>query len=956
VADVKVQATTFSVRTTSGTQDVTISGFGTPKAAIFIMSNGITDDTPVGVNGVYSVGFTDGTRQVAMAYRDIGGAATPDTSRAQRDNAVILFPGNSGTSSTSAHYGFDSWITDGVRITASDPLGSGRVVTCILIGGDDVADAYVNIKDDLGTGTSAVSVEDAGFEPDLMFATCTGSPTIDNNAAHTIFSFGVAHNDTSIVQKGVFIDSRDGSSPSNVSSQISNANITGQQTNGTLSWGGAVTSFTSTGVEITPSSSAGSDIIGYLMLRFTNNPDVSLFDMSWPTSGNYAETTPGFTPNFGMICSLQGPTARNTVTNDSLGLSLMAFDSNGVYTTTQTIEDGANPTNTNNLASDQARILDEAGSSDAVLASSYAFDSDGWDFTLSTNPSASLLGFGLAIGAGSSDTSVTVGTESFTLTENAATVTNTNTVASLAANGQSQPVHANNNPVAVYANGKTTVVYQGDNTKVYAVQYDHAAATVSSAVKVSDLDNDESTDDHSAPSITRRPSDGKFHVLHGDHATNIEWAISDTADDITAWTDQTSPTTSATSMSPSTYPHSAWANDDLYVFYRSGTGDPRPLKMNKWNGTSWGSEVTIFTPSGTQWIYPTDVVERDGYIYVAFNQRMGGSGAQHSPSILRIDTNNSDEIQSVFGTALTTPITSGEYTSHVQVEASGTTGSTPTGFSTRMDFDENGGIHLVYNIVISSTSTLRYADGSGGSWSFTSVSTSVDASSDPCEIIVNSSSDIDLFLRRSDGDVERWNSVTSWTNDETIETTSLVRFIRKVETPSSILKLVLFEEDNGDHSNADLKIYGWGSSGLLTLNGTQKEDLVHVSTEALVLTEQQAGISLSSSTEVNVATNSLALTTYPASLSQAIEVTVGTASLTLSPLAATVQKSTNIAVNTEALSLSTNQASVDLTNLTYIEYFDGTEFKSGILKRWNGVTWLDNDTVKRWNGSAYVNV
>lgn len=131
---------------------------------------------------------------------------------------------------------------------------------------------------------------------------------------------------------------------------------------------------------------------------------------------------------------------------------------------------------------------------------------------------------------------------------------------------------------------------------------------------------------------------------------------------------------------------------------------------------------------------------------------------------------------------------------------------------------------------------------------------------------------------------------------------------------------------------------------------------ISVSTNTLTLTEYSASISTGSNTDVSVATEALSLTTYPASFVQDIEVAVSTQGLTLSTNSATVLKTNVVNVASNALVLTTNQASVDLTNLTYIEYYDGTEFKTGILKRWNGVTWLDNNTVKRWNGSAYVDV
>jgi len=408
MADVKFEVTRFTLSTASAgnTQDVTLSGFGTPKAAIFIFSNGQVDGTPA-TDMRAGFGFTDGTRQYAIGLYDKDTLTRTGSSRGQTDDAVIQLVGIDGSSATLlTKFGFNQWITDGVRLDIDVPAIDGRIVTVIFIGGTDVSNAYVNFKDDLGIWASAVDITDPGFEPDLVFIAGIGSsdaPTI--GATHAIASFGVAHNDGSDAQRGVFFSSQNAATTANNTSYISNQSAAAQAYNGSLTWRGTVGAFDSSGFSITPNSNARDDIVGYLALKFTNSPDISLFDMEWPTSGNYAETAPGFTPTFGMIMGVQGPTARNTVTTaGTYSVSVAAFDAASIETHSATSENSVSTTNANSLSSNQLRILDVAGSADLVLASSYAFDSDGWDFTLSTNPGAAVLGWGLAIGAGASTT------------------------------------------------------------------------------------------------------------------------------------------------------------------------------------------------------------------------------------------------------------------------------------------------------------------------------------------------------------------------------------------------------------------------------------------------------------------------------------------------------------------------------------------------------------------------
>jgi hypothetical protein len=398
MADVNFAVTSFTLATSGSTQDVTISGFGTPKAAMFFWSDGQTDDT-VSTENFLGFGFTDGVRQWSAVCLDFSIVVSTRAGRRHSDDHCVMFVADGG--GASARYGFNSWITDGFRLDVDSPLSNGRLVTAVLINGDDVTSAYVNYKDDLGTSTSAVDISDPGFEPDLVFLSCIGeSGTPPSGAVHFINTFGACINDGSATQRIVGYSSQDGVSTTNITGYIGNTYATGQIFNGSLSWGGQVGAFDSSGFSITPSTSAGSDIVGYLALKFANDPDIALFDMTWPASGSYSETAPGFEPAFGLISSLIGPSSRNTPTDADTCLSVAAFDSSAIFTSNAASRDNVSTSNSAGLHADRLRILQADTTGDAVLASDYAFDSDGWDFTLTTNPSSAVLGWGLAIGAG----------------------------------------------------------------------------------------------------------------------------------------------------------------------------------------------------------------------------------------------------------------------------------------------------------------------------------------------------------------------------------------------------------------------------------------------------------------------------------------------------------------------------------------------------------------------------
>lgn len=391
MADIKIAVTRYTLGTTTGNKDITISGFGTPKAAMFIFSRGATDDTAYTGAARFGVGFTDGTTDYCFGVVSLDNSASGDSAREYYAGVIDEI----WTNGASARATFNSWITDGVRINVSDAPSANCLVTVILFGGSDLS---VDVGTLTMNGTSAVDVTGPGFEPDLVFLGCIGD---DNTSLSTNLytSFGVAVNDGSDTQRVTKIYSDDGAATMNCIASVQSDAAVGQGANDSFTWDGTVGSFDSSGFSVTGDLSGNTDIVMYMAINLGGG-EASLFTTTWPTSGNYAETTPGFTPIFGMINSVVGVSTINSITTSGVwGWSLAAFDDSNIYTVNAVDEDGLGTSDTATMSSDQLRILD-VDQSNEVIASSYAFDSDGWDFTLSTNPASAFLGWGLAIGAG----------------------------------------------------------------------------------------------------------------------------------------------------------------------------------------------------------------------------------------------------------------------------------------------------------------------------------------------------------------------------------------------------------------------------------------------------------------------------------------------------------------------------------------------------------------------------
>lgn len=395
-----VEVTRVALNTSTGNQDITISGFGTPSAAIFIYTNALTDDTVID-DAVLGVGFAGGGGENTCCIRDEHNQGTTNTSRAHSASAVISLPAATGASEDIGA-SFVAWITDGVRINV-DNAGAAILVTCIFFSGTE--NAYAGTKDDLGTGTGAIDITDPGFEPDLVLMTTVGdAATPPSQASNAILSFGAGLNDGSATQRNVMYSSVDNNTNTTLTAYIGNDSIVGQLHNGALTWDAVIGGFDGSGFSITPNASSGSDIIHYLALKFPAGTNLALFDSNWPSAGNKNETAPGFEPAFGLVCGVDYTNGgRNSPVSSSSVLADMhiaAFTASSIYTNSISGDDALSTvSNTSSLSADRLRLLGHAGG-DRVVASSYAFDASGWDFTISTNPAQNVLTWGLAIGAG----------------------------------------------------------------------------------------------------------------------------------------------------------------------------------------------------------------------------------------------------------------------------------------------------------------------------------------------------------------------------------------------------------------------------------------------------------------------------------------------------------------------------------------------------------------------------
>jgi len=392
MADVQFIPTRVALATDDNNQDITVSGIGTPKAAIFIVSKAAANGT-VAADATLSIGYTDGTNQFCTTAEIIdGGGAT--SSRRFASNAQIYSLGYSDQTGE-----FISWITDGVRIN-STTLPAGYLLTVIFITGSDVEGALAFDRA-LQSSTSPQDFTGIGFAFDALFLSHSYSSGF-SALTHGVLSLGCVINDNASTptQKSIGWCADSGSASGDQNTIASDTYALVGPLIDSNRFNVTISDIDSTGYTHTTSGSTGTITVG-LALKFAAGVSFELVDSVIPTSGNYAQADIGFEPEFGMMAHVIGPSSYDSLDTgaNSGAFSIAAFDASTIYTNSVSDEDGADPIVAKALSTDAFRLLDN-DATDAVVASSYAFDADGWDFTLSTNPGVAPRGWGFAFSSG----------------------------------------------------------------------------------------------------------------------------------------------------------------------------------------------------------------------------------------------------------------------------------------------------------------------------------------------------------------------------------------------------------------------------------------------------------------------------------------------------------------------------------------------------------------------------
>lgn len=375
----------------TGTQNVTISGFGVPDAVIAIRPNTASGTNPA---AMLSVGFWDGTNQVGFGSHTANGTAGTWAARGQSTSHILASGfSTSSSSETLVEYGrVTGTVTDGITLTWD--FATGALMRYVFIKGVSAATAGAVAL----TTSSTITDVTVGHEPHVAFFLSVGDQaTPDSVTTHNLFSIGVAHYDgTSTSQWMMAYGDQDGISTSAGASIFRNNAVAGQTLWSGETWYATFSRQSSTQFRLTANTAShGDDHVGYLAIALTDPTEFAVgTDTTASSATTKATTGVGFEPNFlGVLAS--GLSSVNSILTTSHVRAGLGF-SDGTTEHAQGIgiaDNASTATAYSFETSNLVGLLTGDSASYTHTGTLQSFDSDGFTISYSAANAAKVMGW-----------------------------------------------------------------------------------------------------------------------------------------------------------------------------------------------------------------------------------------------------------------------------------------------------------------------------------------------------------------------------------------------------------------------------------------------------------------------------------------------------------------------------------------------------------------------------------
>ena len=192
---VNARVGTFSLTTSTGTQDITGVGFK-PDFAMFLWTFTENVDTNNVANAEVGMGFAaSSTKRAALVANSEDDRQTTDTWQQQRTDACILLL-DPTRGRQDAIVDFSQFLTDGFRVNKIDDPASETPIFYLALKGGNYDVGSFNSP----TSTGNQDIRTLGFQPALVMLATQGRPATENGIVpHAELSLGVA---TSAIDRG----------------------------------------------------------------------------------------------------------------------------------------------------------------------------------------------------------------------------------------------------------------------------------------------------------------------------------------------------------------------------------------------------------------------------------------------------------------------------------------------------------------------------------------------------------------------------------------------------------------------------------------------------------------------------------------------------------------------------------------------------------------------------------
>ncbi len=367
----KIRTGRIAADTSGRTQDFTISDFGTPKAALFIVTPATADNTPAD-DAILSIGFTDGTTDVAATAAAEHNTASSDTNSEISTAACIYMEDEAQTVLGQAS--FNSWITNGIKLDWDTNFGTAVLITYVLFGGTDLS---VHVGSQALTNGATHNITSPAFRPTDVIA-LTADETLGSNG----LCFGFVHDESgTVTQVSNAYSSRNGRPETDCSGYTSNQyGSFFLRGDGVLYNTCTFSGFDNDGFDVTVGGSNlnGSTLL-YLALRIENHDSACGVIETPTTTGTDPQTDPGHKPQ-SLLQIGTNHAAINTNYRDQHGSPFGFFfaDASNQYSVFIADESDADPTNTESQVDDQLAILHADNGTALFAATLTSFDTNGW--------------------------------------------------------------------------------------------------------------------------------------------------------------------------------------------------------------------------------------------------------------------------------------------------------------------------------------------------------------------------------------------------------------------------------------------------------------------------------------------------------------------------------------------------------------------------------------------------